>query len=107
MSNRVNIPRSVKDKHYRYTMAPLETKIEGSGNGIYCKIPNLKEVSGDLKREPIDILKFFGNKIFSFKKKEKKQEKKFSCIHLQTRKEIKQKIILCFFLLNLPYFDLR
>jgi len=65
MSQRVNIPRSIKDNHYRYTMATLETKIEGSGNGIYCKIPNLKEVAGDLKREPIDILKFFGFELAS------------------------------------------
>eukprot|EP01091_Cochliopodium_minus_P004894 TRINITY_DN147_c0_g1_i1.p1 TRINITY_DN147_c0_g1~~TRINITY_DN147_c0_g1_i1.p1 ORF type:complete len:358 (+),score=119.83 TRINITY_DN147_c0_g1_i1:30-1103(+) len=65
MSGRVNIPRSIKDNHYRYTMASLEIKIEGSGNGIYCKIPNLKDIGTDLKREPIDILKFFGFELAS------------------------------------------
>lgn len=65
MSGRVNIPRTIKDNHYRYTMAALEIKIEGSGNGIYCKVTNLKEVAEDLKREPIDILKFFGFELAS------------------------------------------
>jgi len=46
--------------HYRYTMAALECKVEGSGNGIYTKITNLDEIAQDLKREPTHILKFFG-----------------------------------------------
>ena len=46
-------------------MASLETKIEGSGNGIYCKVTNLKDIGQDLKRDPLDILKFFGFELAS------------------------------------------
>lgn len=35
-------------------------KVEGSGNGIKTKIPNLKDIAKDLHREPADILKIFG-----------------------------------------------
>jgi len=60
MSKRVNIPRRVQDSHYRYTMAALECKVEGSGNGIYTKLTNLEEIGTDLKRDPSHMLKFFG-----------------------------------------------
>jgi len=57
---RVNIPRSVKDPHYRYSMPAIESKVEGSGNGIKTKIPNLLDIAKDLHREAGDILKVFG-----------------------------------------------
>jgi len=57
---RVNIPRSVKDPHYRYSMPAIESKVEGSGNGIKTKIPNLLDIAKDLHREAADILKMFG-----------------------------------------------
>lgn len=57
---RVNIPRNIKDQHYRYTMPSIESKVEGSGNGIKTKIPNLSDIAKDLHREAADILKMFG-----------------------------------------------
>lgn len=35
-------------------------QVEGSGNGIKTKIPNLADIGKDLHREPADILKMFG-----------------------------------------------
>jgi len=57
---RVNIPRSVKDSHYRYTMPAIEAKVEGSGNGIKTRVVNLADVAKSLNREAADILKMFG-----------------------------------------------
>lgn len=35
-------------------------QVEGSGNGIKTKIPNLSDIAKDLHREAADILKMFG-----------------------------------------------
>ena len=46
------------DSSYRYKMEPINSNINGKGNGIYTTILNLKEVSKYLNHPPILILKF-------------------------------------------------
>lgn len=58
-TNRVNIPRSIQDVHYRYTMVVMDTQISGSGNGINTKIKNLEEIARDLRRDITHLMKFY------------------------------------------------
>ena len=44
-SSELNIPSTVKDPHYRYTMPRIQVVSQGSGNGIKTKWINLAEVS--------------------------------------------------------------
>ena len=46
---RLNIPSTVKDPHYRYTMPKIQITTQGSGNGIKTNWVNLPEVSNALK----------------------------------------------------------
>jgi translation initiation factor 5 len=56
----LNIRRDVDDVFYRYKMHPIQSKIEGKGNGIKTVVPNMAEVAHDLSRPEIYITKFFG-----------------------------------------------
>jgi len=56
----INIRRDVDDVFYRYKMHPVQSKIEGKGNGIKTVIPNILDIGHDLGRPPIYITKFFG-----------------------------------------------
>ena len=46
---RLNIPSTVKDPHYRYTMPKIQITTQGSGNGIKTNWVNLPDVSNALK----------------------------------------------------------
>lgn len=54
----VNIPRTITDEFYRYTMPAIKIKIEGKGNGIRTVIPNIVEIMKDLNRSVDHIAKF-------------------------------------------------
>ncbi|RDW90598.1 translation initiation factor eIF5 [Aspergillus mulundensis] len=56
----INIRRDVSDPFYRYKMEPLQSKIEGKGNGIKTVIVNLNSVAGSLSRPPAYVIKYFG-----------------------------------------------
>ena len=56
----INIRRDVDDVFYRYKMHPVQSKIEGKGNGIKTVIPNILDVAHDLGRPPVYLTKFFG-----------------------------------------------
>lgn len=56
----INIPRDVSDPFYRYKMEPLQSKIEGKGNGIKTVIVNLSSVAQSLARPPSYVIKYFG-----------------------------------------------
>lgn len=58
--NNINIRRDVTDPFYRYKMEPLQSKIEGKGNGIKTVIVNLNSVAGSLSRPPAYVIKYFG-----------------------------------------------
>lgn len=60
MENLINIPRDVKDSHYRYKMPSLVTKVEGRGNGIKTRLSNIQEIASALDRPITYIVKFFG-----------------------------------------------
>lgn len=55
----VNIPRTITDDFYRYTMPVIKIKIEGKGNGIRSVITNITEISKALNRPVDHIGKFF------------------------------------------------
>ena len=54
-----NIPRTVEDPHYRYKMPILTVKIEGRGNGVKTRLPNIIEIAKALERDISYIMKFF------------------------------------------------
>ncbi|KAL3467145.1 domain found in IF2B/IF5-domain-containing protein [Aspergillus heterothallicus] len=58
--NNINIRRDVTDPFYRYKMEPLQSKIEGKGNGIKTVVVNLNSVAGSLSRPPAYVIKYFG-----------------------------------------------
>jgi len=60
---RVNIPSSIIDPQYRYTMPQLILKHESSGNGSKTCIVNVGEVGRALHRPPQYITKWFGNEL--------------------------------------------
>jgi len=56
----INIGKDNTDKSYRYKMPPLQTKIEGRGNGIKTVIVNIVEIAKALHIDPSYPTKFFG-----------------------------------------------
>ncbi|KAB5558444.1 domain found in IF2B/IF5-domain-containing protein [Coniochaeta sp. 2T2.1] len=61
MSGRlINVRRDNADAFYRYKMEPIQTKIEGKGNGIKTVIVNLSSVANSLARPGSYLIKYFG-----------------------------------------------
>ena len=56
----LNIGGDANDANYRYKMPPLQTKIEGRGNGIKTVLMNIPDVAKHLHTEPSYATKFFG-----------------------------------------------
>jgi translation initiation factor 5 len=48
------------DAFYRYKMPPIQSKIEGRGNGIKTNVVNMVEVAKALARPASYTTKFFG-----------------------------------------------
>ena len=59
----INICRDNTDPFYRYKMPPIQSKVEGRGNGIKTAIVNLSEVSRALGRPASYIVKYFGSEL--------------------------------------------
>lgn len=59
----INICRENTDPFYRYKMPPIQSKVEGRGNGIKTVIVNLSEVARALGRPTTYVLKFFGSEL--------------------------------------------
>jgi hypothetical protein len=59
MSERVNIPTSITDAHYRYTMPKMTLKEESRLNGVKTNIRNLKDVADALRIPASAIIKYF------------------------------------------------
>eukprot|EP00456_Euglypha_rotunda_P057243 TRINITY_DN4726_c0_g1_i11.p1 TRINITY_DN4726_c0_g1~~TRINITY_DN4726_c0_g1_i11.p1 ORF type:complete len:194 (-),score=32.17 TRINITY_DN4726_c0_g1_i11:15-596(-) len=56
----INIGRDNADKSYRYKMPPLQTKVEGRGNGIKTVIVNMPDIAKALHVDPAYPTKYFG-----------------------------------------------
>jgi translation initiation factor 2 beta subunit (eIF-2beta)/eIF-5 len=56
-------PERIGDKHYRYMMPSILTKVEGNGNGIKTVFPNLVDVANAIGRPAEVINKFFGSEL--------------------------------------------
>jgi len=56
----ININPQISDPQYRYKMNKIKTCLESRGNGIKTVIQNLEMVGKDIKRDPLEILKFIG-----------------------------------------------
>jgi translation initiation factor 5 len=59
MTERLNIPRSVTDPHYRYKMPKLFIKEESRLNGVKTNISNVNDVASALRVPAGVIIKFF------------------------------------------------
>lgn len=59
----INICRDNTDPFYRYKMPPIQSKVEGRGNGIKTAVVNLSEVSRALGRPASYIVKYFGSEL--------------------------------------------
>lgn len=55
----INIPRRVKDPHYRYKMPEMRTKVTGKHQGRATVIENLFDISKALERPAFYIMRFF------------------------------------------------
>gem|GEM_PF-1717156 len=56
--SKVNIPRSITDDFYRYTIPIIRIKIEGKGNGVRTVLVNIVKITKCLNRPVDHILKF-------------------------------------------------
>lgn len=60
METQVNIPRWVRDEHYRYKMPQLMAKVESRGNGIKTRLENIEAIALALERPADYLIKFLG-----------------------------------------------
>lgn len=56
----INIRRDNDDPFYRYKMPPVQSKVEGKGNGVKTAVVNTSSVARALNRPPSYLIKFFG-----------------------------------------------
>jgi len=56
----INIRRDNDDPFYRYKMPPIQSKVQGSGNGVKTSVINTSDVARALNRPPSYIIKYFG-----------------------------------------------
>lgn len=56
-------PEKKDDQYYRYKMPALQTKVEGSGNGIKTVLPNIHDICLIINRPEEVLMKFFQSKL--------------------------------------------
>jgi translation initiation factor 5 len=59
MTERVNIPRTIADPHYRYKMPLIQVTEESRLNGVKTRIVNVDDVSAALRIPATVIIKYF------------------------------------------------
>lgn len=50
----------MEDHFYRYKMPPIQSKVEGRGNGVKTAVVNTSDVARALNRPPSYLIKYFG-----------------------------------------------
>eukprot|EP00301_Raphidiophrys_heterophryoidea_P017797 c2827_g1_i1.p1 GENE.c2827_g1_i1~~c2827_g1_i1.p1 ORF type:complete len:397 (-),score=89.75 c2827_g1_i1:65-1255(-) len=87
----LNIGGSADDEFFRYTMPPIEVKIEGRGNGIKTVITNMNEIGTALKRDPEYPTKYFATELGALSKWD--EARNVGIVNGEHRKEILQKLL--------------
>lgn len=63
MSGRVNIPSTIVDPSYRYTMPRMILKEESRLNGVKTNVTNLNDVASALRVPSSSIIKYFCSEV--------------------------------------------
>lgn len=56
-------PEKKEDQYYRYKMPALQTKVEGSGNGIKTVLPNIHDICLIINRPEEVLMKYFQSEL--------------------------------------------
>jgi len=87
----LNIGGSADDEYFRYTMPPIDVKIEGSGNGIKSVITNMSEIATALRRDPGYPTKYFAIELGALSKWD--DARAVGIVNGEHRKETLQKLL--------------
>ncbi|KAH9598915.1 Translation initiation factor IF2/IF5 [Trypanosoma melophagium] len=84
-------PEKRDDIYYRYKMPAIQTKVEGSGNGIKTVFPNIHDVCLAINRPEAILMKFFQSEIGAQRTVLEKDDK-FLIMGSHTEERVQEKV---------------